>query len=69
MAGYSPMNELQALLSQHYFQGLFIEHLGWDHVSGSLTVTTDGQPFGFEAIAQKARISGSPLCDRPIDDH
>ena len=47
------MSELETLLSQHYFQGLFIEHLGWDHVSGSLTVTTDGQSFGFEAIAEK----------------
>lgn len=46
-------NSIHDLLSRHQFGELFLDELGWDAAQGCPTIAIDGQPFEFEAIAQK----------------
>lgn len=47
------MGKIEQHLADHRFRELFIEPLGWDWASSSLFVSSDGQEFHFEVIAQK----------------
>ena len=44
---------VREFLKQRKLQQLFLEHLGWDHHNGQLTVSVDGQTYTLTAVAQK----------------
>jgi RNA polymerase primary sigma factor len=47
------MNVISQLLASHRFVELFLEELGWDRSSGTVSIDINDRHFEFEAVAQK----------------
>jgi len=57
-------------LQQFNFTDLFIEELGWEHYTATLTVEVDGQSFTLQAVAEKrGMVACICLCTTGCPDY